>query len=825
MAETSVRAHLLTDPGRRRKVNEDWCGWSEPRTDDERTRNGWLFVVADGVGAYGTGQEASQIAGAAILASYAASQRAELPERLERAVQDANRALWERRRHYVRLGQSLPVMTTVLVGAVLGSRVVLANVGDCRGYLLHGGRLRQITRDHTWVSEQVALGAIRPEDAASHPRGHVLTRSLGQYQAVEVDLFETRFAPGDRILLCSDGLTRHVSDGELSEMVSTLDPLTATRRLVDLANARGGQDNITVGVVEAVGTASTPVPASRSEGSRGAAASVHTPPRPSRPTKTDDPSVPRPPATTPDTSDHLVAIEAISTKLNASLNFRQTLDGVLESLVQITGAQRGSVLLWDAKKGELEYTLGYNITGPSEQPPISRGIVQQVFDTGEAIRLADATVDNEFGTRDSVVMRGIRSVLCAPLVLGTERLGVVYLEHQLGASVFETADLSLVKAVANQCAIALVNSRLQQDLREQLVELHRLRAYQENLLGSVSSAIISLDEAGQVRTFNRMAEEILGLPAAEALGQPLRAFLPRSLHGMVEALAADGESDDDDGQAGLSQVELDVRLPTRGQVAVLLRVMPLRDVERRRIGTLMAIDDLTQTRRLREARRREESEKERITALFGRYMSPGVVEQLVADPGSIRLGGTRRVVTVLFADIRGFTALSERHTPEEVLSILNGYLDCATEVIMENSGTLDKFLGDGVMAFFNAPLEQDRHVLAAVRSAVQMRQRVQERYASSKPRIGFGAGINTGEAIVGNIGASMLMNYTCIGDTVNVAARLQSEARAGEILLSGSAFEAVRDSVEVEELGSIHVKNRAEPVPVYKVVRLRPEAR
>ena len=248
--------------------------------------------------------------------------------------------------------------------------------------------------------------------------------------------------------------------------------------------------------------------------------------------------------------------------------------------------------------------------------------------------------------------------------------------------------------------------------------------------------------------------------------------------------------------------------------------MPLADDANQRAGSVFVVNDITQQRELEKARQREATEKERVKAVFGRYLAPWVVEQLMDDPASVHLGGVRREVSVLLADIRGFTGISERHPPEEVVAILNRYLACATEVILGAGGTLDKFLGDGVMAFFNAPLPQEDHVLAAVRAALQMQTRLRELQGPGGGRIAFGVGINTGEGVVGNIGTPELMNYTIIGDVVNVAARLQGEARAGEVLLSAGAYERIAGAVEVEELGSMHVKGRAQPVQIYKLLRI-----
>jgi class 3 adenylate cyclase len=212
-------------------------------------------------------------------------------------------------------------------------------------------------------------------------------------------------------------------------------------------------------------------------------------------------------------------------------------------------------------------------------------------------------------------------------------------------------------------------------------------------------------------------------------------------------------------------------------------------------------------------------DKEAVRTNFGHVLSPSVVEKLVDNPGMAKPGGSRREVTVLFADIRGFTRYSERYTPEEVLSTLNSILTRGAEVVLAAGGTLDKFIGDATMAFFNAPVPQEDHVLAAVRAATLLMARAEELRASGQ-QVSFAVGVDTGMAIVGYIGTAGLGGYSVIGDTVNVAARLQGEARGGEILVSRSSYERIAGLVEVEEIGKLHVQGRLQAVEIYKVVRL-----
>ena len=849
--DLTVRASVLTHVGKRRAVNEDWYGCLEPGSNEDCERDGWLWVLADGVGAYGTGQEASSLAGEAILKAYPQTRDLDPADRLRQAVQAGNRALWERRRHYARQGQNRPVVTTVLLGGLLDGRLFLANVGDCRAYLARGGRLQQLTRDHTWVSEEVARGAMTPEEARSHARRNVLTRSLGQHREVAVDLFEHRLEPGDHLVLCTDGLTCHVEDREILQL-ATGDPVeTATRAMVDLANARGGQDNITVAVVEvllAAGRSARVMPPERSSpqpipepaappsspesgtGARPCAPTSSTPTQDSAlgtrhsaagPASTDEAKSPAnlPPAIAA-RPDYLATLHAIGQRISASLDLRGTLDTVIDSVVEATAGERGFIMLWDEAAGELMFSIGRNL-GPEgrDAPQFSRNIVRSVYESGEPMLIGDAQADSRFDRYESVILHSLRSLMCAPLQVKGKRIGVVYVDNRAGAGVFSETDLALLCAFADQAAIALENARLYEQLKSQMAELTMMRTNQENVLRSINSAIISIDSSGRVQVFSPMAETIFGLSAEQARHRTLEDLLPPGVHRTLGALAGSQSVEPD---VGPDEIQLETQLPHRGRVALSVKALPLIDTSNRGIGSVLVIEDLTQQRVLNEAWQREVTERERIKAVFGRYLAPSIVSQLMANPGSVQLGGVRCDITVLFADIRGFTGISERHSPEEVVAILNSYLAYVTEIIRDAGGTLDKFLGDGVMAFFNAPLPQEDHVLAAVRAGLEMQLRLRELQGPTGDRIAFGIGISTGEAIVGNIGTMEIMNYTAIGDAVNVAARLQGEARAGEVLLSASAYKEVAEFIESEELGSMHVKGRAEPVRIYKVRRLLP---
>lgn len=223
---------------------------------------------------------------------------------------------------------------------------------------------------------------------------------------------------------------------------------------------------------------------------------------------------------------------------------------------------------------------------------------------------------------------------------------------------------------------------------------------------------------------------------------------------------------------------------------------------------------------VRQIQLTKEKEKQQIRGLFERYVARPVVQQMLDEPGRVSLGGKRQTCTILFADVRGFSTFSSRISPEILIELLNQYLRVAADAILAQEGTLDKFMGDAVMAFFNAPLPQSDHPIRAVRAAWNMRRAVHELHRRLPPHyhLHFGIGVGLGDAVVGNVGTSQLMNYTVIGDSVNKVKRLQESARGGQILISQVTYHLVQEYIEAQSLGNIQLKGQPYPEMVYEVL-------
>lgn len=250
-----IQAHLTTNTGLVREHNEDFVAFREPANQADEKQNGWIYIVADGVGGADAGEVASEFASERMLQQFL--DHPEEPnwgQRLIKAMQAANIDL----RQLVAERNDNSRMATTMVAAVIinENKVFIGNVGDSRGYHWRNGHIRQVTKDQSLVAKLVEEGAITEAEAHSHPRRNVILYSLGSERQPKIDLYEISLMPGDIILLCSDGLTRHVADAEISDVIGREKPKTATDTLVHMANQRGGEDNISVAVIQVGGRTS-----------------------------------------------------------------------------------------------------------------------------------------------------------------------------------------------------------------------------------------------------------------------------------------------------------------------------------------------------------------------------------------------------------------------------------------------------------------------------------------------------------------------------------------------------------------------------------------
>lgn len=507
---------------------------------------------------------------------------------------------------------------------------------------------------------------------------------------------------------------------------------------------------------------------------------------------------------------NLEALVDIGNVINSSLDLEIVLNEVMDTIIQLSGAERAFLMVRN-EKGDMEVMVARNWERESLEPQeweISSTIVGRVLENGEAILTTNALADPRFGAQESIIAYNLRSILCVPLKVKGKLTGVVYADNRVREGLFTERERSLLSAFANQAAVAIENAMLFGSVQRSLAEVTELKTLMEDVFASIGSGILTTDIDDVITLCNRAAEEILGLSRERLLG----ASLVETLGGISPDLVRRVREVKQHDRRYLG-LEIQAPLDERGMVDLSLSITPLKSVDQSTRGVAVVMDDLTEKHRL-EAQRR----------LFERMVSPAVIDQL--DPDSLQLGGHRTLLTTLFADIRGFAAFSESTDPETLVQVLNRYLAVAAEAILAEEGTIDKFLGDEVMAWFNAPVPQPDHALRAVRAALAMQRAVAELHRQMIPafRLPLGIGIHSGEALLGLIGTQRRLEYTAIGDSVNIAKRLQENAGPGEILVSLEVAQQISKAVRLVPVAPVRAKGLAAPIKAFRVEGLSREA-
>lgn len=559
------------------------------------------------------------------------------------------------------------------------------------------------------------------------------------------------------------------------------------------------------------------------------------------------------------------ALLEATTTLGQSLDLETTLRAVMDRAKDLMQADRSTLFLLSKETDEL-WTKVAKADGKTMveiRIPANRGIAGYVASTGQTLNIHDAYLDPRFDpTTDRKTGYQTSTILCMPVYNASgELIGVTQLINKHKGS-FNSSDEAFLRAFNAQAGIALQNAQLFESV---LLE----KQYQKDILESLSDAVISTNMEGKIVTINEAALELLGCPIQkddrkesdrqfqlqrenkqklllwqqklqgryvwevvpidnlrfrlqDALQNAARHFVPeQSLTiglvkldetNMESAILVIGDRHDPESYIAWNETaETSIKYP-KSQVKEIerslnLTVNPLTNPEGGVRGGLVVLEDISREKRMK-------------TTMY-RYMTPGVAERVMALGEDALMVGERKEVTILFSDIRGYTTLTENLEAAEVVSLLNNYFETMVEAVFNCDGTLDKFIGDALMAVFGAPLPLKEHAWKAVQSALDMRRRLDEFNRHQKEHnIRIGIGISSGEVVSGNIGSQKRMDYTVIGDGVNLSARLESVTKEYkcDIIISEFTYQLCSDRIWVRELDKIRVKGKNQAVGIYELI-------
>jgi adenylate cyclase len=549
-------------------------------------------------------------------------------------------------------------------------------------------------------------------------------------------------------------------------------------------------------------------------------------------------------------------LKAISS-LEQSLDLEKTLQSVMEEARVLMQADRSTLWLIDEESGELwsKVKSGDGLSLVELRIPSHSGIVGYVASTGECLNIPDAYQDPRFNP-DADKRTGYltRNILCMPVFDSSSKLIAVTQLINKSQGTFTSSDEAFMRAFNIQAGVALENAKLFESV---LVE----KQYQKDILQSLSNAVISTDLEGQIVTINDAALTLLGCPVDGDQDRAVRdrwqiALLQRSVWDVIpienlrfrledslhngarhyvpeqtlKAASWAGEPDTENPWESLVLPDshnpdlyrlwgdATAAIVPKAQVSLLerslnLTVNPLTNPEGRVLGGLLVLEDISQEKRMK-------------STLY-RYMTPSVAERVMDLRDDSLMKGERKDVTVLFSDIRGYTTLTENLEADKVVEMLNAYFETMVEAVFTFEGTLDKFIGDALMAVFGAPLPLSNHAWAAVQSALDMRQRLarfnEDRIQLGQPAIRIGIGISSGEVVSGNIGSQRKMEYTVIGDGVNLSSRLEGATKeyGCDIVISEYTYSLCHDKIWVRELDRTQVKGKRQAVNLYELIDKR----
>ncbi len=383
---------------------------------------------------------------------------------------------------------------------------------------------------------------------------------------------------------------------------------------------------------------------------------------------------------------------------------------------------------------------------------------------------------------------------------------------------FNRNKLQAIEAVTRLAGEYFHNSVLHNQLKEYTRKIEVLERYQENIFSSMTNLLLATDRSGNLKYFNRAAGARFFLAESD-VGKNIKTIFDNKLgKKMLNVSTASIKTGNEIiGAEGIYRNEEE-------EVDFSLNTSPLFSRKRKREGLTLLFTDQSKERELEKEVKIVREERRLIKDIFSRYLSERVVAKLVENPDLINLGGDKKDATVFFADIRGYTSFSEGKDPEYIIQILNEYFSVAVESIINHNGYIDKFIGDAIMAAWGVPLKtEDDDAQLAVACALEIQQMVKSSkrsfFKGKASDLKIGIGIHTGPLVAGNLGSARRVDYTVIGDTVNIASRLEGIAGPEEIIITEVTRSLLTRNFKVEERPPVKIRGNEKPIKIYRVLR------
>ena len=509
-------------------------------------------------------------------------------------------------------------------------------------------------------------------------------------------------------------------------------------------------------------------------------------------------------------------------RASARLTRERRLDGLVSVLVEqaldITRSDLAALYLCqepDNPESKLTLFCRRGAAGVAESMAGNTELVSFLRECGETL-VVSSPDDTYFS--DIFLVPGMRSGIALPLVTPRSHLGILVLNSRKPVY-FNRDRFSFLDSFGKMAGNMFDNARLNDQLRRRLNEIALLERYQENVFASMTNLLITTDETGTIRYFNAATRERFGLQD-EMIGEPMEKVFGKSIDKAVlkairRALVENREI------LGIEGIFEGKEKP----IDFSLNVSPQRSRRGKLQGLTMLFTDQTAEQALKGRFKVVVEERRLIKDMFARYVSNDVVESLMLHPELVKPGGDKKNATIFFGDIRGYTSFSQSKPPEYVIGVLNAYFSAAVEIIIKHKGFIDKFIGDAIMAAWGVPMQcEETDAVEAVTSALEIQELIKSStrkfFKGEASKLQVGIGLHTGPLVAGNLGSVQRLNYSVIGDTVNLAARLEGVAKGGEIIITENTRDLIGDRFKLKDQKPVKVKGMTQPIRIFSVVAL-----
>ena len=502
---------------------------------------------------------------------------------------------------------------------------------------------------------------------------------------------------------------------------------------------------------------------------------------------------------------------SIVSDVTAEIDLSALLKRVMEEATRMLNADRATLFLNDEKTNELFSRVAMGEGMGEIRLPNTAGIAGSVFTSGKTMNIPYAYADLRFNPAfDKQTGYFTRSILCVPVTNKNGKvIGCTQVLNKKGGK-FTEEDESRLKAFTQQVAIALENAKLFDDVSKS-------RKYNESMLSSMSNGVITIDGEGKIVTCNKSGLKIFKVNEKNLIGLDSNKFFTEKNQWIEEKINSVRDSKEPELIMDAEIEVLNQETEKNEIISVNLTILPLinedsdgrTDEKESFLGILIMIEDI--------------SSEKRMKSTMSRYMDPGIADQLLEDGADI-MGGLDTTATLLFSDLRSFTNITESLGAQGTVKLLNEYFEIMVECISEQGGMLDKFIGDAIMAAFGLPISHEDDEDRGVKAGINMIKRLWDwndlREKDGKPPLDMGLGLNTDKIVAGNIGSQKRMDYTMIGDGVNLAARLESACKQynARILISDFTFKKLKGTYRIRYIDDVVVKGKTEPVGVHEVL-------